>query len=202
MPLVPLPFRASLAATSLALLLPGGVPPPVTEPGSSPAAAGPRAAAPREVPDALPTRPSPAAPRARWRWPVPDRLVVHPFDPPAQRWGRGHRGVDLAAATGARVRAVAGGVVVHAGRVAGRGTVTVAHPDGLRSTYEPVAPAVAAGDRVAAGAVVGLLEGPAGAGHCRPASCLHLGARGPAGYLDPLALLRTGPVVLLPLGHR
>ena len=42
--------------------------------------------------------------------------------------------------------------------VAGRGVVSVDHPGGLRTTYEPVAATVARGDPVGAGAVLGRLE--------------------------------------------
>ncbi|MFL6176142.1 MAG: M23 family metallopeptidase, partial [Ornithinibacter sp.] len=79
------------------------------------------------------------ADRARWRWPVrPRPPVVRPFQAPLTIYGAGHRGLDLAVAEGTPVLAVEGGVVTHAGPVAGRGTVTVAHPGGLSSTYEPV----------------------------------------------------------------
>ncbi|HET9021605.1 MAG TPA: M23 family metallopeptidase [Ornithinibacter sp.] len=117
-------------------------------------------------------------------------------------YGPGHRGLDLAAAPGAPVLAVEGGLVTHAGSVAGRGTVTVEHGDGLRSTYEPVTPGVARGARVEAGDALGVVQrvgSPDAAPHCATATCLHLGARlGPA-YVDPLPLLTGGRLALLPL---
>ncbi len=82
------------------------------------------------------------------------------FDPPAVRWGSGHRGVDLAAAPGSEVRSPGAGVVAFAGPVAGRGVVTVLHDDGLRSSLEPVDADVAPGDRVGPGTVLGTLAGP------------------------------------------
>ncbi|GFJ89047.1 hypothetical protein Prum_026890 [Phytohabitans rumicis] len=112
-------------------------------------------------------------------------------------WLPGHRGVDLAAPAGAPVRAAGTGVVHFAGTVAGRGVVSVAHPNGLRTTYEPVEPTVRTGDRVAVGDQIGLLT----AGHpgCPEAACLHWGLRRGDAYLDPLALLGLGRVRLLPL---
>jgi murein DD-endopeptidase MepM/ murein hydrolase activator NlpD len=110
--------------------------------------------------------------------------------------------VDLAASPGQPVLAVAAGVVTHAGVVAGRGTVTVRHPSGLRSTYEPVRPTVGAGATVATGAVLGRLgsgEATGTTGHCGPRSCLHLGALRGLDYVDPLALLEDRRVILLPL---
>ncbi len=89
------------------------------------------------------------------------------------------------------------GVVVFAGPVAGRGVVSVDHPDGLRTTYEPVTPAVAVGDPVAAGDPLGVL-GPGHAG-CAAAACLHWGVRrGKIEYLDPLVLLRPARLRLMP----
>lgn len=144
------------------------------------------------------SQPPSAAPAPRWSWPLAPRpRVVRPFRLPDSPWGRGHRGVDLEAAPGASVLAVEGGIVTHAARLAGRGTVTVAHPDGVRSTYEPVEPTVVAGDRVAVGDLLGHLAG-SGPGHCPQVDCLHLGAIR-SGYLDPMSLLAGGRVRLLPL---
>src|SRR5699024_6301585 len=72
------------------------------------------------------------------------------------------------------------------GQVGGIGVVTVDH-GGVSSTYQPVTPSVAAGDRVAAGDLLGrlVLHGS----HCAPRSCLHLGRVIDTTYADPLALL-------------
>lgn len=148
--------------------------------------------------------PEDARVRPRWRWPLAPRPdLLRRFVAPLGPYGPGHRGIDLRAGPGSRVLAVADGVVTHAGRVAGRGTVTVLHAGGLSSTYEPVDPRVAVGERVSAGDVVGVLApggAQAAAGHCGPFECLHLGARRGAGYVDPLLLLLGGRVRLLPLG--
>ena len=127
---------------------------------------------------------------------------VHGFAAPPGPYAAGHRGVDLPAATGQVVRAPASGLVVFAASVAGRPVVVLAHPGGLRSTLEPVAASVAAGDTVSAGQAVGTLV--VTGSHCLPAACLHWGVRAGTGeqsrYLDPLALLLgRGPVRLLPL---
>lgn len=147
-------------------------------------------AAPRTV--ATASRP----PAVTYRAPVTPVRVLRAFAPPAVRYGPGHLGVDLAADEGAAVRSAGAGTVTFAGSVAGRGLVVVAHPDGVRTEYEPLAPSVHAGAGVAIGTVLGVVRGRhAGCA----AACLHWGARRGATYLDPLSLLRPlGPVRLLP----
>ena len=82
-----------------------------------------------------------------------------------------------------------------AGRVAGRGVITVTHGS-LRTTYEPVDPVVSRGDRVSAGSLIGSLSA---VGHCVPDSCLHLGLLSGSTYLDPMSLFRPVQVRLFPL---
>jgi len=106
--------------------------------------------------------------------------------------------VDLAAAEGQAVLAVSAGVITHTAVVAGRPTVTVLHRGGIRTTYEPVLGSLPVGSRVAAGPAIGTLA-PTGS-HCGPSACLHVGPLRGSSYLDPLVLLRGGPVILLPLG--
>lgn len=117
------------------------------------------------------------------------------FVAPRSTYGPGHRGIDVAATQGQDVLAVDAGVVSHVGVVAGRGTVSVTHASGLRSTYEPVRAGVMTGAEVAAGDVLGQVSGRS---HCG-GGCLHLGALVGAVYVDPRPLLAGGPVVLLPL---
>ena len=144
------------------------------------------------------TRPAATRPRSAWAWPLsPQPSVVRRFIAPESRWGAGHRGVDLAGQAGQPVHAVAAGSVSHVGVVAGRGTVSVLHPSGIRSTYEPVDPSVRVGQLVAQGTTLGVLA--AAGSHCAPSACLHLGALRDQSYLDPLLLLVGGRVRLLPM---
>ncbi|MCW2829814.1 MAG: hypothetical protein JWP31_506 [Aeromicrobium sp.] len=123
-----------------------------------------------------------------WSWPLVDHFVEKRFDPPATSYGAGHRGVDLAASVGDRVRAVAPGRVTFAGEVGGVPVVTITHGD-ERSTYQPVRATVRVGEAVAARDVIGTLLGAHR--HCAGA-CLHLGRIAGDEYLDPLALLGGG----------
>ena len=116
-----------------------------------------------------------------WTPPVggePTRLFHRGPDP----FARGqHRGVDLDAARGDRVRAACGGRVVFAGSVAGEGTVSV-RCGAWRVSYAPLTRiAVREGGRVGAGARLG-----------RAAGALHFGVRREGrrfGYVDPLRFL-------------
>ncbi|WP_258067111.1 M23 family metallopeptidase [Arthrobacter sp. GMC3] len=151
-------------------------------------------------------RPLPAS--LAWAWPVagpspggPPR-VVRAFDPPAKPWLSGHRGVDLLAPFGATIRAPAAGVITFAGTVVDRPVLTIATPDGLRLSFEPVTSTLAAGATVTKGQELGSLATPT---HCDAGppgqeSCLHWGVRRGEDYLNPLQfVLDLRPSVLLPL---
>ncbi|AGB22700.1 metalloendopeptidase-like membrane protein [Mycobacterium sp. JS623] len=139
----------------------------------------------------------------RLDWPLrPRPAVLRIFDAPSPNWKPGHRGVDLAGVAGQPVYAAGAGTVVFAGELAGRTLVSIAHPGGLRTTYEPVRPTVRAGQLVDAGDPLGTLE--AGHAGCSAAACLHWGAMwgaaSRADYVDPLGLLAGTPIRLKPLG--
>ncbi|HKE67472.1 MAG TPA: M23 family metallopeptidase [Micromonosporaceae bacterium] len=135
---------------------------------------------------------------ATFRWPLAGTpTVLRPFELPPQPWLPGHRGVDLAAAAGARVVAAGPGTVSFAGKVAGVPIVSITHAGGLRTTYEPVVATVRAGDRVAAGTPIGTVS--TWPSHCPSGtSCLHWGLIRGQEYLDPLSLIGRGQVRLFP----
>ncbi|MFJ4245976.1 M23 family metallopeptidase [Streptomyces iakyrus] len=140
-------------------------------------------------------------------WPVGLRpRVLRGWEPPATVYGPGHRGVDLAAPAGTPVRAVTAGRVSFAGRVAGKGVVSVdltgTGDPPLRTTYEPVTATVEKGEEVDPGEVIGTVA--ASGSHCSAAPCVHWGLRRGEVYLNPLSLLppwllHRGPSRLLPV---
>jgi len=153
---------------------------------------------------ALGCAPPALADNGRLDWPLrPRPAVLRMFDAPSPNWNSGHRGVDLAGEPDQPVYAAAAGTVVFAGELAGRTLVSIAHPGGLRTTYEPVRPAVRAGQLVDAGSAIGALI--TGHADCSAAACLHWGAMwgaaSRADYVDPLGLLASTRVRLKPL-HR
>ena len=138
----------------------------------------------------------------RLEWPLrPRPAVAREFDAPSPNWNPGHRGVDLAGAPGQPVYAAGAATVVFAGVLAGRPVVSLAHPGGLHTSYEPVRAVVRVGQLVTDETVIGELV----AGHvgCRAAACLHWGAMwgsaSGADYVDPLGLLKSTAIRLKPL---
>ena len=101
--------------------------------------------------------------------------VSDPFRAPACRWCPGNRGVEFASRVGDRVRAVATGRVVFAGRVAGVVYVVVRLADGRRVTYgNLLGEAFDVGDVVIRRQSIG-----------RAAGSFHLGLREGDRYVDP-----------------
>lgn len=158
------------------------------------------------------------ASRLRYRSPTAESRprVIHPFEKPAQRWSAGHRGVDLRVPENdRRVYAPAAGKVVFSGTVVNRKVLVIAHPDGRRSTFEPMDEALPVGTTVAAGEVIGTVAITAGGTSERPyrrctTACLYWGVRqgGTRGdgsgkaaeYINPMSLLGSKePSILLPV---
>lgn len=198
--------RRLFTAVLFAVPLVGAVLGPTAGPGVDPARATATGPPVTEAGPALGTRVAspvaglvPGLPQL-WRWPLlPAPRVLRAFDPPAQPWLPGHRGVDLAAFPGQPVLSASAGVVVFASPVAGRGVVSVEH-GGIRSSYEPVVPLVRPGDPVVLGQPLALVA-PLPR-HCGVRTCLHWGAfvtlSVPRRYLDPRVLVGAGPVRLVP----
>ena len=141
--------------------------------------------------------------RGTWAWPVGGTRVILQVFEPHSTYGPGHRGIDLAAASGGVIRTMADGTVTFAGMVAGRPVISLSHERlGITSSMEPVTAIVRVGERVIRGQAIGLLvDGD----HC-PVSCLHVGMRQGERYLNPLTLLRgfptLKPAVAQPSLHR
>ena len=151
---------------------------------------------------------------AAWRPPVAGALT-RPFTVSSNPFAAGqHRGIDLAAAPGAAVRAPCAGRVVVAGRVGTSGGVVTLRCGHWRVTHLPLATiTVRAGTPVTRGARLGTVARSAasavhtgtpfargarlGAGHAG----LHLGVRREGerfGYVDPLRFLTPAPSTPLP----
>ncbi len=117
-------------------------------------------------------------------------VISDPFRPPAQRWGRGNRGLQYATTAGQLVQASCDGVVVFAGSIGGRLYVSIDHGAALRTTYSFLGSIrVRRGDRIRQGQIVGR------AGETR----FHFGARLDGAYIDPALLFGARPRIVVRL---
>jgi murein DD-endopeptidase MepM/ murein hydrolase activator NlpD len=136
-----------------------------------------------------PAAPAPAAPAA-WRYPLEKMRVTGFFGVHRDVLPTPHKGIDLAAAKGTPVHAVADGVVIAAGALAendGRyGNAVIIEHGGRRSLYAHLdSIAVKTGDRLAAGQEIGAVgeTGFATGPH------LHFEVRQDSQLIDPATML-------------
>ena len=123
-----------------------------------------------------------------YMWPTGIKpAILTRYSAGANNWNAGHRGVDLAMSEGEKVFAASAGTVIYAGKLVDRSVISIEHPDGIRTTYEPVTPEVSVGDVVSPGDVIATIDGT----HCGALGvCLHWGAkRGSDDYMNPLWLI-------------
>jgi len=105
--------------------------------------------------------------------------VIDPFRPPAHIGGPGNRGLEYGDSDNQIVAAAAAGYVSHAGPVGGRKTITIQHPDGVRTTYTGLLELwVVEGMNIRQGSAI-----------AKASRGFHFGARLRDHYLDPQVLL-------------
>lgn len=147
-----------------------------------------------ETPAASATSPA-ATPPSPFALPIEGAPVVSPFGdrrvPGLATW-EPHQGVDLAATAGAEVRAAAAGRALFSGHRPGfGGLVVLDHAGGWQTVYGNLgARAVAVGEEVREGAVIGVLGA-----FCDADSgcCLHFEVRHDGAAQDPAPLIGAGP---------
>lgn len=112
--------------------------------------------------------------------------VFRGFEPPSNRFGPGHRGIDFGSSAGTAVGASGAGTVSFAGPVGTDLFVTIEHSGGIATTYSFLSRVdVSQGDLVAQGQVIGA----SGGGHPGGPAGLHFGAKLNGDYIDPRLLL-------------
>jgi len=134
-----------------------GSQPPTTQPGPPARGGGKGATPPRSIPGTPATPASPEHYSGSLRWPVDACVISSKF---GARWGKVHKGVDLAADTGEPVYAIADGTVIYAGNgLRGYGNVVILrHDSKLTSLYAHNSKLkVKQGDTVKQGQLISLL---------------------------------------------
>lgn len=129
-------------------------------------------------------------------WPITG-VVVRGFQTGEHDWSPGHRGIDILGANEQTVHAPADGVVAWVGVIDGVPMMSIDHPDGTRTTYQPVEALLPRSAPVASGQAIAIVK----PGHCPDQICLHFGVKRGDHYLDPLDWLggrASGQVRLLP----
>lgn len=120
-------------------------------------------------------------------------VIVRDFDPPAQKWLAGHRGIDLKLPD-TKIYSFTTGLVVYRGQINGIPILTV-ESNGERITYQPISSELAVGSQVRFGQFLGLVQGRHEG--CDFSNCLHLGRKIGETYLDPKDLLILQSIRLL-----
>jgi len=125
----------------------------------------------------------PAETEPHWSWPVNGRISSRY----GWRWGRMHRGLDIAAPAGSIVRAAGQGRVVFAGWRAGYGLLVIlAHDRGWQTAYAHNSCLfVRNGQWVPAGGALARVGATGNATGIH----LHFEVTAPGGHIDPLRVL-------------
>ncbi len=147
-------------------------------------------------------------PSSEWNPPLeaPIRLV-NQYRQPNSDYSAGHRGVDYLVKPGQAVLAPASGEIWFAGKVAQRPVISILHPNGYITEFEPACTDLSKGEAVFAGQQIGVIcSGDSSyLPHCTNAACLHFSLRIAGAYISPLVLiggLNPSRLLATPLGVR
>ncbi len=128
--------------------------------------------------------------------------LVNEYRQPNSDYAAGHRGVDYLVSLNQPILAPADGEIRFVGLVVDRWLLTISHPNGQISEFEPACTDLSQGDRVTRGQPIAwVCEAlPNYRQHCDQMRCLHFSLRQSGLYLSPLALIGgLNPSRLLPL---
>lgn len=128
------------------------------------------------------------------------QLINH-YRQPNSEYSAGHRGVDYQVSLNQTVLAPADGQVRFVGVVVDRPLLTLSHPGGEITEFEPLCTDLKVGDLVSRQDPIGWVcdAKPSYRKHCQDVRCLHFSLRKNDWYLSPLALIGgLNPSRLLP----
>ncbi|MCI1901429.1 MAG: M23 family metallopeptidase [Bifidobacteriaceae bacterium] len=124
--------------------------------------------------------------------------IAREFDPPAQKWLAGHRGIDIDAPAHSKVLAPVNGTVKFVGKVAGKSEVSFSafSDDTVIFSFEPAQTRLHVGDSLTKGEPLATVQGESD--HCAD-TCVHWGARRNGVYVDPRTALDPVRIILKPV---
>lgn len=135
----------------------------------------------------------PVRPPEIWATPIPDFRDRHysNYFLPAEKWGKGHRGIDLQMKDGEALHSPFDGRVHFVGKVVNRSLITLRSSGGLLASFEPVCSDLEQDALISQGEVIGYFcQGdPDYSEHCE--NCLHFSVRSEYGYLNPLLFVSS-----------
>lgn len=158
------------------------------------------------APVATSTPAAQSEPSADWKLPFSSpHQLARQYLQPTSDYSAGHRGVDYLVTPGEIIYAPSAGNVNFSGRLVNRSLVSIRHPGGFVTEFEPICSDLRVGDDVLAGQPIGsVCEADGGyAQHCPNAICLHFSLRLNGNYLSPFALIGgLNPSRLLPYDRK
>jgi murein DD-endopeptidase MepM/ murein hydrolase activator NlpD len=127
-------------------------------------------------------------PLINWAPPLePPLNLINLYRQPNSDYSAGHRGIDYQVTLGQSVLAPADGEVWFSGKVVNRQLISLKHPDGNLTEFEPVCTDLQKGEPVFLGQEIGqICEADLGyRQHCTETTCLHFSIRQLGEYLSP-----------------
>lgn len=131
-----------------------------------------------------------------WVPPIQPMIIERYFEPPLTQYGAGNRGVDIQTQPHTPVRAPQDGIVHFAGTINGIGILSINHNQ-LKTTFQPIEAIVESGEYIKRNQIIGYVS--TSGSHCEPKMCLHWGLIQEKRYLNPLGVLASKKIRLLPV---
>lgn len=135
----------------------------------------------------------PVKPPEIWATPIPDFQERHfsNYFLPAEKWGKGHRGIDLQLQEGESLYSPFDGEIHFVGKVVNRTLITLRSNSGLLASFEPVCSDYHKGQSIKKSEPFGVYcQGDSSyESHCD--SCVHFSVRSEFGYLNPLLFVSS-----------
>lgn len=123
-----------------------------------------------------------------WDYPLEEEPeIINHYEAPITNYARGHRGADFQISPDSAILAPESGTVIFSRVLGDRSLISIQHPGGYKTEFEPVCSNFKQGDSVTRGEIIGTFCEPSEnyRWHCEQPPCLHFSIRSSGGYLNP-----------------